>query len=210
MIPHKEYLEKLCDDLNYLFKESGGDIDDGHKFRLDVLILHLHVDNVLTEIIKNKFKEKMSSGKNKESFDMGGRDFMEKLRIVYATGDFDEGFFNAFRIVNKVRNNLAHNLVINLDSEEGIIKTLEVLKSFRELSNTGNFTIKERLIFGSITYLNSSIEYLYKDILEENLEHKVGITVNVEYTAQMPRAGGKSGTLKQTGNLKPIFRVEKI
>ncbi|MFH1238194.1 MAG: hypothetical protein V1491_02035 [archaeon] len=210
MIPHKEYLEKLCDDLNYLFKESGGDIDDGHKFRLDVLILHLHMDNVLTEIIKNKFGERMSSGQNKKAFNMGGKDFMEKLRIVYATGDFDEGFFNAFRIVNKVRNNLAHNLVVNLDSEEGKIKTLKILKSFRELPNNGSITIKERLIFGSIHYLNSSVEYLYKNILEERLEHRVQITVNVEFMAKMPRAGAKSGTLEPTGSLKPIFQVGKI
>ncbi len=210
MIIHKEYLERLCDDLNYLFKESEGYANDNHKLRLEVLIIHLHMDDILTEIIKNKFEEKLSSSENKKSFKMGGKGFMEKLRIVYATNDFDEGFFNAFRIINKVRNNLLHNLTINLDLEEDKIRTLEILKSFKELPGAGNFTIREMLIFGSITSLKTSIEYLYKNILNEELVYKIGITVNTEFTAQMPKIGEGSGTLEPTGNFKPIFQVEKI
>ena len=129
---------------------------------------------------------------------------------MYATNDFDEGFFNAFRIVNNVRNNLLHNLLIDLDSEKDKIKGLEILKSFKELPNAGNFTIKEMLIFGSITYLNSSVEYLYKNVLETELEHKIQITVNVEFVAQMPKFGKGSGVLAPTGNLKPIFQVGKL
>lgn len=203
MITHKEYLGRLSNDLNYLFKEAGAGTDDNYKFRLDLLIIHLHMDNILTEIIKNKFEGKMSSMKNKKEFKMDGRDFMEKLRIVYATNDFDEGFFNAFRIVNNVRNKLLHNLVVDLDSEKNKIKTLKILKSFKELPGAGNFTIKQMLVFGSITYLNSSIEYLYKDILKEVLEHKIGITVNVGFTPQMSKTGVGPGILEPTGSLKP-------
>ncbi len=210
MIPHKEYLERLCDDLNYLFKKSESNIGDTHKFRLDVLIVHLNMDHILTEIIKNKFENRLSIKENKESFMMDGRDFMEKLRIVYSTGDFDEEFFNVFRIINKVRNKLAHKLSIDLNSERDRIKNLKILKSFEELPGAKVLTIEQRLVFGSITYLNSSIEYLYKTLLNENIKHKIVIAVNVGFTALMPKMGQGPGTLEPIGILNPIFKVEEI
>lgn len=158
---HKEYLELLVEDLNIMFRNepmgsSATQREKEHYLRIKVLTLHLHIDYLLTNIIKEKFKNEGIS-KIKE--------FYKKLEIVYATGDFDGGFSTALKILNKIRNSLSHNLIINLNEEESRIRTLNI--SIVQTLKMSNLSNSEHLFYSIIRYINVLADYLYKNIRGE-------------------------------------------
>ena len=112
---HDEYLKILIKDLNFI-TDKNASVEAEHVFRLKVLILHLHTDFLLTEIIEHIKNNSLIRGKNKEFWNMDGREFAEKLRIVYATGNFDENFLETLRKLNNIRNNLSHKLLSDIKS----------------------------------------------------------------------------------------------
>jgi len=126
---YKEYLELLTKDLNIIFKnepttDTLSQREKEHYFRVKILIFHLHADYLLSEIIREKFQAHFNLRENKENFEVKDMEFIEKLRIFH-TINFDEGIFTTLRILNKIRNNLSHNLIIDLIGQE---KKLEASK----------------------------------------------------------------------------------
>jgi|SRR3989344_4472117 len=156
---HKEYLELLTEDLNILFREEktndASQKEKEHSFRVQILIFHLHVDYLLTEIIKEKFKNEGISEI---------KEFLRKLKIVYGTGDFDEGFLTSFDTLNKVRNKLVHNLRAKIQDEEKKIRSLKVSPALVSWEDLRNLTPLEHLLYSSIGYLNILAEYLYEKV----------------------------------------------
>ena len=100
---------------------------------------------------------------------------MEKLRIIYATGNFDEGFFTSLRILNKVRNNLSHNLIINLSEEEDKIKQLNIIGQIIREDRIRNLTTLEHLLFSTLGYINILAEYLHNNLKKEGLTHILAV-----------------------------------
>jgi hypothetical protein len=175
---YKEYLESFIEDLNliYLGKLEFSDPKGHNLFRLRVLMLHLHADHLLTEIISSKFKESFKLSSCKNQWDIKSNDFMEKLRIVYATGDFEEGFFNALKILNKIRNDLIHNLNLNINGEINRINQMEVNPTYKNLLGRELYPI-EHLIFACLGYINVLAEYLWGTIRKEKLEYWIKMEV---------------------------------
>ena len=167
---YKEYLELLAEDLRLICMEKLMFHDsDGHKlFRLKVLTLHLHADFLLTEIIDSKFKQSFQNSTCKDQWNL--QSFMEKLRIVYATGDFSEGFFNTLRNLNTIRNHLAHQLNLNINCEVDRIKQMKINPIYRKLADRDLF-IPEHLIFACLEHINVLAEYLCGTIRKEKLEY---------------------------------------
>ena len=182
---HKEYLELLTEDLNTLFsKEQTSDSapkrETEHSFRVKVLVFHLHADYLLSEIIKGKFQGNLSLTQNKENFNTNNMGFIEKLRIIYSTGNFEEGLFTTLRILNNVRNKLSHNLIIDLTEEEQRIRTLKI-SSIIVGEDISKITTLEHLLYGTLTDILILAEYLYQDVLGEELKWMLGV--------QIPRVG---------------------
>ncbi|GAF90839.1 unnamed protein product, partial [marine sediment metagenome] len=82
---HVVYLYHLTRDLNFICYEiekySKKEFKIENAFRLQVLLLHLHTDYLLNEIIEEKFKEKFDSIRFKDKWKVEGKDFIEKLKI---------------------------------------------------------------------------------------------------------------------------------
>lgn len=174
---HKSYLEILKQDLNEMIDSfdifNAPKIDpkkQDKKFRLDVLILHLHVDYLLTRIIESKFKDSFSNVSNKDKWDMKGHDFIEKLRIVYATGKFNEGFFNTLRTLNTIRNDLVHELIPNFEGQKSRIRSMIIVGDYSEIIMRELYDI-EHLIFACWGYINILTEYFWKSVKKEDLKH---------------------------------------
>ena len=176
---YKEYLELLSEDLNMIFRNeeeinSANQRAKGHNLRIRVLIFHLHADYLLSDIIKEEFQSSLTLNKNKESFDVDGMEFIEKLRIIYTTKRFGEGLFTALRILNKVRNNLSHNLKIDLIGEEQRIRTLD-MSNIINILPLKDLTTLEYLLYSIIGYINILAEYLHHDVKGEKLDWTLSI-----------------------------------
>ncbi len=170
---YKEYLELFAEDLRLMYERLAFSDSEGHKlFRLKVLILHLHADFLLTEIINSKFKQSFHSSINKNQWNL--QSFMEKLRIVYATGDFDEEFFNTLRNLNTIRNDLAHNLNLNIRGEVDRIKQMKINPIYKKMLGR-KLAVIEHLVFACFGYINILAEYLWGTIRKEKLEYWIKI-----------------------------------
>jgi len=173
---YKEYLELLAQDINMVFeREYTNQRDKEHSFRVQILIFHLHADYLLSEIIKWMLQSKLSMLGNRNSFNLERIGFMEKLKISYATGNFDEDFFTALRILNKVRNSLSHNLIINLNKEEDEIRKLKLIGPIIREECIKNITILEHLLFSTFGYINILAEYLHNNLKKEGLTHIMSV-----------------------------------
>lgn len=172
-----EYLKLLVNDLNFICEKEKlkliySKVDN--LFRLKVLILHLHSDLLLNNIISSRFKDSFKIKKCKKQWIIESNDFMEKLRIVYATGKFDENFFNTLRILNKIRNNFSHKLIPNENSQKDRIKDMKLLPIYAKIFKR-EFDGMEKLVFSCLGYINLLAEYLYRDIKQEKLKHWIQI-----------------------------------
>lgn len=187
---YKEYLELFAEDFNLIFNNvqkgsRASKREKEHLLRLQVMTFHLHVDYLLNEIIKNKFALSMGLNENKKNFDSKDMEFMEKLRLVYSLGKFNEDLFNTFRILNNVRNHLSHNLIVELDKEEKRIKSLKVPEVISKQERYGFLAI-EHLFYSSIGCINSLAEYLHQNIFFEKLSYTLSIKVPQVNTNQVP------------------------
>jgi hypothetical protein len=185
---YKEYLELFAEDFNLIFnsvQKGSTKRAKEHLLRIQVMTFHLHVDYLLNEIIKNKFATKMSLSENKKNFDTKDMEFMEKLRLVCSGGEFSEDLFNTFRILNNVRNHLSHNLIVELDKEEGRIKSLKMPDVISKEELRGMSAI-EHLFYSSIGCINSLAEYLHKNIFSEKLLNTLNIVVPPANTNRVP------------------------
>lgn len=187
---YKEYLELFAEDFNLLFNSMRkssplSQREKEHLLRMQVVTFHLHVDYLLNEIIKNKFAEKLSSNENKKNFDSKDMEFMEKLRLVFSTGEFSEDLFNTFRLLNNVRNRLSHNLLVESEKEEKRIKSLKMPDVIPKQDVYSLSTI-EHLFYSSIGYINILAEYLHRSIFSEKLAYTLNIKVPTPNTNQVP------------------------
>lgn len=187
---YKEYLELFAEDFNLIFNSGRKNSpvskrEKEHLLRIQVMAFHLHVDYLLNEIVTNKFAKKVTSNENKKSFDTKDMEFMDKLKLVYSTGEFSEDLFNTFRILNNVRNHLSHNLIVELDKEENRIKALKMPEAIPKQDVYG-MTAIEHLFYSSIGYINSLAEYLHRDIFSEKLLSTLNIKMPAAKTNQVP------------------------
>ncbi len=178
---YKEYLELFTEDFNLIFVGAKPGLTKSkrvaeHLLRMQVMTFHLHVDFLLGEIIKNKFLSKLESTENKKIYDNKNLEFMEKLRLVYSTGFFDEDLFNTFRILNNVRNHLSHNLMVELYKEEKRIKSLKIPEVITK-EEARSLTAIEHLFYSSIGCINNLAEYLHRDIFSERLSSSLNIAM---------------------------------
>ncbi|MEI7719241.1 MAG: hypothetical protein WCI72_05215, partial [archaeon] len=127
----------------------------------------------------------MGLNENKKNFDSKDMEFMEKLRLVYSTGEFNEDLFNTFRILNNVRNHLSHNLIVELDKEEKRIKSLKIPEVISK-QESYSFTAIEHLFYSSIGCINSLAEYLHKNIFSEKLLYTLNIIMPQTNTNNFP------------------------
>ena len=74
---------------------------------------HLFIEHVLDEIIRNKLK-----GWKDILADHRTYSFAVKLQLVYSAGYLPEYLFQNIRKINKLRNNVAHNLELVLDEQQ--------------------------------------------------------------------------------------------
>lgn len=185
---HKEYLNLLSEDLNIVFRNEQSTAampqrEKEHYFRVKILIFHLHVDYLLSEIIKARFQLSLHSDKNQEAFEVNRMEFIEKLRIFHAINR-DEGLFTALRILNNVRNDLSHNLIVDLAGQEDKIRNLDI--SIIRGGNIASLSVFEHLLFGTLTYINALAEYLYNSINGENLDWILSVNISrLENTTQI-------------------------
>ena len=187
---YKEYLELFAEDFNLIFNsvQKSSQVTKRakeHLLRMQVMTFHLHVDYLLNEIIKNKFATSMGLTENKKNFDSKDMEFMEKLRLVYSSGEFSEDLFNTFRILNNVRNHLSHNLIVELDKEEKRIKSLKIPEVISK-QESYSLTAIEHLFYSSIGCINSLAEYLHRNIFSEKLLYTLNIRVPQVNANQSP------------------------
>ena len=173
---HTEYLEILIRDLNFIIDKESKQEPKGleHIFRLKVLILHLHTDFLLTEIIEHIKNNNFTRGKNKEFWNMDGKEFAEKLRIVYATGHFDEDFLETLRKLNNIRNNLSHKLLPDIKSLEDKIRSIKIEELIKQNLSKELDPI-EHLVMGCIGYINILAEYLWVNLKKEKIKSRIYI-----------------------------------
>ncbi len=174
---YRKYLELLIKDLNFICEKEKLKLTSSktdNLFRLKVLILHLHSDLLLNEIISLKFKDSFKIKKCQKQWIIESNDFMEKLRIIYATGKFDENFFNTLRILNKIRNDFSHKLIPNENSQKDRIKEMKLLPIYSKIFKR-KFDIIEKLVLSCLGYINILAEYLYKNVKQEKLKDWIQI-----------------------------------
>ena len=114
--------------VNLLNKVNGG-VDnnifsDKDTFRLQVLLLHLYVDSLLIDIIKEDLKLHTDMVRQTEGFNA-------RLHIIHAKGIIDDNGFKALKGLNSIRNDLQHKYEFNWQSMNEKVKNLKKLSALK-------------------------------------------------------------------------------
>ncbi|MBI2451697.1 hypothetical protein HYV50_01300 [Candidatus Pacearchaeota archaeon] len=146
-------------------------------FRIQILLIHLFVDNLFEEIIRNspvndfvKYKKRWTV--SELSF-MG---FSRKLEIIMSTGKFDKNFRKSIVALNDIRNDLAHKIKIDLMKQKKRIEDLEVQRPFKKKEVLSR-PLLEQLEISVVPYINVLFEYLILHIKKQKLNLILGITI---------------------------------
>ena len=77
-----------------------------------ILLTHLYMERLLERYINSKVS------KSKRLFGKNGLSFIQKLNLAYAFNEFDDQLYESLNKVNKLRNDIAHQVGFDIDQEQ--------------------------------------------------------------------------------------------
>jgi uncharacterized protein YutE (UPF0331/DUF86 family) len=151
------------EDMDETTSKFSEEMDEIERIDLRILRSHLYFEHIMEEILE-KFLEKP---KNIVKFR-----YKQKMDLMASLGLINEETYQNLKLMNRMRNHIAHNV----DLEKDISEKLEIrIKQLNEL----NITEKE----GDIDEVPISFELMYKSVGTVSRLHSIFNNDNIEVKA---------------------------
>lgn len=167
---YSDYIKILRDDLNSLLPDTDQFMNPIHKFRLQILVIYLHVDYLISELCIAKYNKTES-----EVYNFGGMGYKQKLDLVRV--DFDQDWYNTMEAIGYMRNDLAHQLDVDINTQERRISIMKIEHSIDLVIQRLQLKPIHHLVLASLGYINIIAEFLFNSIKHETLTDKVGVSI---------------------------------